>query len=337
LLVEGGKMKKLFKKIFKPSYPSEHYVTEEEPDEELGKLIDKTADIPPAVEEAKEEITKPATLQEKILEYFSTEFNMPDTGIKLKQASDPHAPPMCIIRSEEEALSVWYRMPIRGESGVTHIPDFTIFYGTQRMSPRSTAPDIVIECRTMPEETSNRTDTRVVKDLIGLSLDTMPGTSILVTNRPVSNYARHLAETYGIGLIEADVEKDSGYDLFKLIVSEDQLTRGKMLNFLKKNTPKFEHTFKLKRRKPIEEKQVEKYEPPEKKAANRKERILKTLAAHPGLTVRDLSSVTKINDHVLLNELFALERAKKVKARKKGQGANVYTEKEWSVVQRSSS
>jgi len=309
-------MKSLLRKILKPRINASHSVPVGEDIENiLNAHMEETA--------KPEEVQQNRTLQDKVFDFIKREFAIQDPPVKLKIALNSNDLPLCVLRSEETPISFWHRLPLKGESGTVHIPDFTLFFGNYRMSPREKAPDTIIECRELVGAVSNRTDTRVVKEVIGLSLDTLPGNIILVTSRKLSNYASQLAQAFGINLVGFEEGKGSSYELFKLIMSDDQPTREALLKILGKNIGKIEHAYKM--RKPVGfvrpiENQKAGDKKPSKKVPTVRDQLIKSLNVHPGQTISRLSNVLKIPEQYILNEIYALHRVKKVKFTKKGKG-----------------
>lgn len=264
-------------------------------------------------------------LDETVFNFLKQEFEEAEFPDKLVKSTDASAPPLCVLRVEDEVLSLWHRLPIRGESGVTHIPDFVIFRGNHRMSPRERNPDVIIECRSLESETSNRTDPRVVNDVIGRSLDTLSAQTILITNRPVSDYASALADSYGINKIDAGREEAS-YELFKMISSRDQPTREKFRKILAKDIHKLENFYKVMKRERVS---IEAEESLRK--GGLRERIVKALSAKPGSSAADLSLALKVHDDYILNELYMLQKDGKVKIVKQSKDPMAHKHHEWSL------
>ncbi len=283
---------------------------EEEPIEFIGEK-----------QKEKEDIT------EKTLNFLGEEFKF-ESPASLKPMAKPDAPPLSVIHSEGESFSIWYRMLLRGESGVIHIPDFVLFKGVHRMPPRDKNPDIIIECRQINEERSNRTDSRIVRDMIGLSLDTLPGLCVLVTNRPISEYAKALASKFGIEVVNASSDSGS-YELFKALVGNDLLTREKLYTNLDKNILKLESKFKA-----IKVKKAPKLEEVQRPAKSElRDLIIKALSSR-AYSPRQLSRILRANDNLILNELYALEKEGRAKVFKRSKTGDL-KDFEWALIKSS--
>jgi len=257
------------------------------------------------------EVIKPkrTNLEEAIYSYLTTEFKATDkTG--LQTSKGPSSPPIAILHSEEGVFSVWHRLGIRGESGVMHLPDFIIYKGTHRIAPREKNPDYIIECRELSDERSNRMDTRVVRDVVGISVDSLPGLSVLVTNRPISEFAKSLATQYGIGLINSK-QSDAGFDLFKMIVGVDSQTRDRIYSMFDKGILKLETVFKERK---IKKKAKATSSAPVKAGSGGELRdlVVKALSTRPQ-NLKEIADVLKTNENIVLNQVYSLEKEGRIK------------------------
>jgi hypothetical protein len=237
------------------------------------------------------------------------------------------------MRSEDTSFSIWHRLPIRGETGVIHVPDFVVFKGAHRMSPRERNPDIIIECRKLPAEQSNRTDPRIVRDVIGFSLDTLPAISILVTDRVLSEYARALAREYGVGMISVEGSTEPQHDLFRMMMIQGQPSREKMKRMLQKGVYKLENYYRIRKDQPSSSKVSR---TPQKTDANEarsglRERVLKAMKNRPGMNVTQLSSTLGVHVDYILNELHILEKEGRAKVAKRSSMADGYKHDSWSA------
>lgn len=276
------------------------------------------AEMEEVIQEQVPEKAPPVNIDEMMLHFLTQEFTPLAEPEGLKAAAEPSSPPLCILKSSETPLSVWYRMPIRGESGVTHIPDFVIFRGNNRIIPREKSPDIIIECRELIDSPSNRTDPRVVQEVIGRAVDIMPGICILVTNRELSGYAKTLADAYGIFLVGLEGSADPGYKLFKTLVAGEMVTQEKLLKRLEASLPKLKNAYEKTQKRPEAAELLA--------SGNIRERIIKVVGAKKEASVNELSSILKVHTNYLLNELYTLEKGGKLK-RAKGKGG--YLDEKW--------
>jgi len=280
---------------------------------------EQKAELEAAIKAKVPQKTAPVNLDEMMLQFLTQEFTPLEEPKALKAAVEPSSPPLCILKSAETPLSVWYRIPIRGESGVTHLPDFVIFRGNNRIIPREKSPDIIIECRELEGGPSNRTDPRVVQEIIGRAVDTMPGVCVLVTNRELAGYAKTLAKEYGIFLVGLEGSADPGYKLFKTLVSDERSTQEKLLSRLESTLPKLKNAYEKAKKRP---------EAAEMLASGTiRERILKVIGAKNEVSVNDLSSILKVHSNYILNELYTLEKEGKLKRGAKG--GSDYLDEKW--------
>lgn len=263
-------------------------------------------------------------IDQMLLTFLTQEFTPIDPPKGLQPAVKPMSPPLCILKSVEGSLSVWYRLPLKGVSGAIHLPDFIVFKDSYRVSPRDKNPDIIIECRNLPGSMSNRTDPRVVQEVIGRSLELMPATSILVTNREISGYAKAMAEKYGIGVIELDSSADPGYRLFKMLISDDQPTREKFLDVIGKGSQQIQMLHKRSQRKPNGALLA--------KRGGLHERLIKALVAHPGSTAIDLSKILGVHEDYIMNTLYKLEKEHRAKIVKRSNKPDAYKHDEWQAI-----
>ncbi|MFH1424804.1 MAG: hypothetical protein ABIG20_03940 [archaeon] len=302
------------KKVFGRPEPTYEHSYHDDGDDELEILVkQQIPDKGPELD-----------LDKMFLNFLAQEFGYTGDIPALQPAVQPMAPPLFILRSKESQLSVWYRLPLKGESGTLHIPDFVVFRGNYRTAPRDKNPDIIVECRNLIDDLSNRTDLRVVQDVIGRSLEVLPGTCVLLTNRELSGYARGLAEKYGIGLVELDNTADPGYRLFKTLVSDEQLTRDKFTSIVNKSLNKMLLLQKKTKRT------LGAHEAMQKGTVH--DRVYKVIQTHPGSTVAEISSVIGIHDNFIVNALYLLEKEKKAKITKHSNQPNSHRYHEWSAV-----
>lgn len=292
---------------------------------------------PPEVLQKKEEPeSKEPELPRVVFDYLKSEFRAEkDEGLQV--AVDATKPPLSILHSEDETYSLWHRMPLRGESGSVHIPDFVIFEGTRRMPPRNKNPDILIECRRLDEKRSNRTDPRAVREMLGEALDTLPGLVILVTNRPLSEYAKSIAKQFGIKLANT-MEDNASYEIFKHMVSNDLETREKLYSKLDKNILKLEGKFKVAEVKESTSKSSDSGTATSRRKKSRSElRVLVAKALENNSnSVRDLSNILNADPNLILNELYALEREGRAKVKKESKSGDP-RESTWKLVRKKSS
>lgn len=242
-------------------------------------------------------------VEHEVFDALMREFKIDDsTG--LKKTVSAQDPPTAILRNNMQAFSMWYRLPIRGESKAGHIVDFALFRGTHRIAEKA-HPDVVIECRQLDLGHSNRIDPRIVKDIVGLSIDVLPAMAILATNRELSPYAMELAAAYGIQIVNTQNESASK-ELFELITSDRQTTRERLMRNLEHALGKID-SLVVKRaatpwgRKIIEEKQE-----------RLKDRVLKELAKAKA-TPTHLARALHTHEEFILNELYALERERRAR------------------------
>lgn len=224
---------------------------------------------------------------------------------KMKQAASANEPPTAILRSENQAFSMWYRLPVRGESRATHILDYAIFRGTHRIVSKVN-PDFIIECRQLEGGISNRIDPRIIKDTIGLAVDVLPGMVILATNREMANPALDLAAAYGIKIVNMGGE-NGGRELFELITSDKQTTRSQLLKNLESTLGKIDALMVKRTATPWGKKVLE------EKQERLKDRILKELSGGKR-SAGQLSRMLHSHEDYVLNELYALEKEKKIHA-----------------------
>ncbi|MFO7872427.1 MAG: hypothetical protein R6U26_02160 [Candidatus Undinarchaeales archaeon] len=271
----------------------------------------KDEEPPEFLEEKK---PKKKDLTKDVLNYLKAEFKV-EKSARLKTSPDSDQPPLSILHAEDQTYSMWHRMPIRGESGIVHIPDFVIFKGTRRMAPRDKNPDVLIECRRLDENRSNRTDSRVVREMVGASLDILPGLIILVTNRPLSEYAKAIAKHFGIEIVDASKDSAS-YDLFKVMVSNDLQSREKLYSNLDKNILKLEGKFKVAKAKASASGSNVKVPDVKPSRSELRDLIAKALETTPN-SAKELSNVLQADPNLILNELYALEREGRAKVAKR--------------------
>lgn len=303
------KFKKMYQKSGAPA-------KKEEPEENIiAEHFDKPKKAVPEVK---------ASIQDEVLKFLKREFTVIDAPEKLKPTTGPIASPTCILRNEDSSISVWYRLPIKGETGTTHIPDFVVFRGGHRMTPREKNPDYIIECREMPPEVSNRTDPRVVNEVVGRSLDTLPAQTILVVDRMISPYAKDLAKQYGIGIVEISEKTNPQSALFLLLNSNGQKTRERLLEAFEKGAYKLNNLYRLRKKGTAAT-------TPQGRSGL-KERILKALHTRPKINAVQLATALSIHEDFILNELHVLERQGKVHRINKSPKPNDFKHDEWSAV-----
>ncbi|HIJ98725.1 MAG TPA: hypothetical protein VJB90_01050 [Candidatus Nanoarchaeia archaeon] len=237
-------------------------------------------------------------VEHEVFDSLTREFRV-DEHSGLRQTATLDQPPTAILRYENQAFSLWYRMPLRGESRTTQIVDYALYRGTHRISPRSN-PDFVIECRQLETGRSNRVDPRVVKDAIGLSLDTLPGMVILAVNRELSDIARELAGAYGIQILNMSSET-AGREILELVTSDRQTTRERLMRMLETNISKIDSLISKRTATPWGKRLAE-----ERKELL-KDRVYKELARGKG-NVKQLAKRLHAHEDFVLNELYALEK-----------------------------
>ena len=239
-------------------------------------------------------------VEQAVYEALAHEFKVDDSA-GLRQTAALDQPPTAILRYENQAFSLWYRVPLFGESRVTQIVDFAFYRGTHRISPRAN-PDFVIECRKLEAGRSNRIDPRVVKDVIGLALDTLPGMIILATNRDLSPSAKELAGAYGIQLVNMSSET-AGREILEFVTSDRQTTRERLIRMLEANMSKLDTLISKRAATPWGKKILEEHK------ELLKDRVYKELSRGHG-NVRDLAKRLHTQEEFVLNELYALEKEK---------------------------
>jgi len=268
---------------------------------------------------------QPKSLEEEVFKFLKREFSVLGEQERLIPAMGPVVSPTCIIRYGDQSWSVWYRLPVKGETGITYIPDFVIFKGQHRMSPREKNPDLIIECRKLSGGVSNRTDPRIIKEMMGTVLDTLPSRMILVTDRVLSPYARALAKDYGVSLVEFDPAKDPQANLMYYITMEELSARKKLLDALEKTEYKLNNLFRMRKKK----------EPGAKpnlgsKRGSLKNRIMYALSARPQTPIQ-LASVLETQENYVLNELSVLEREGMAQVIKRSNRSNGHKHDEWAI------
>ena|GEM_PF-2284561 len=310
-----------FKKMYeKKGAPVKEKPKEEEPeDKQKEETIVEHFGRP----EGEKPVAK-LSIQDEVLKFLKREFTVIEAPEKLKPTSNPISSPTCILRSEDNSISMWYRLPIRGETGTTHIPDFVVFRGNYRVTPREKNPDIIIECRQMPPEVSNRTDPNVVNEVIGRSLDTLPAQTILVIDRELSPYARNIAKEYGIGIVEITEKKNPQNTLFMLLNSSSQRTRERMLEAFEKGSYKLNNLYRLRKKSTGATRHQGR--------SGLKERILKTLQAKPNLTAVQLATALNVHEDFILNELHVLERQGRVHRAKESPRPGDIRYRQWAAI-----
>ncbi len=291
--------------------------------EKPGEREKKFEEAPEFLEEKK---PKKRDLAKDVLNYMKDEFKV-EKSARLTTSPDANQPPLSILHSEEQTYSMWHRMPIRGESGIVHIPDFVIFKGTRRMAPRDKNPDVLIECRKLDDKRSNRTDSRIVREMVGASLDILPGLIILVTNRPLSEYAKAIAKHFGVELVDASKDNAS-YDLFKAMISNDLESREKLYSNLDKNILKLEGKFKVAKAKAAASGSSVKTPDIKPSRSELRDLIAKALETTSN-SAKELSTVLNADANLILNELYALEREGRAKVAKRT--GNAPKEFEWKL------
>ncbi len=239
-------------------------------------------------------------VEHEVFDALTREFKV-DESMGLKQTSAMDKPPTAVLRFENQAFSLWYRMPLGGESRIGHVVDYALYRGTHRISPRSHA-DFVIECRKLETGKSNRVDPRVVKDAVGLALDTLPGMVILAVNRELSPIAQELAGAYGIQLVNMSSET-AGREILELITSDRQTTRERFMRMLENNVSKIDSLISRRAATPWG-----------KKLANERKEMLKDRVykelGRGKTTVTQLARSLHAQEEFVLNELYALEKEK---------------------------
>ncbi len=237
-------------------------------------------------------------VEHEVFDSLTREFRV-DEHSGLRQTATLDQPPTAILRFENQAFSLWYRMPLRGESRTTQVVDYALYRGTHRISPRSN-PDFIIECRQLETGRSNRVDPRVIKDAIGLSLDTLPGMTIVAVNRELSDIAKELAGAYGIQIVNMSSET-AGREILELVTSDRQTTRERLMRMLETNISKIDSLISRRIATPWGKKLME-----EKKELL-KERVYKELARGKG-SVKEIAKRLHAHEDFVLNELYALEK-----------------------------
>jgi len=197
------------------------------------------------------------------------------------------------------------------------------------MSPREKNPDLIIECRELPGGMSNRTDPRVVKEMIGVALDTLPGKLILVTNRLLADYAKVMARDYGIGIVEVDAAKDPQTDLMALIIDDAVPSRAKLLDQMEKATYKLNNLFRMRKRQTGVQLGSDGKAIP---TGSLKSKIWKVLEDRHTASAMQLSSTLQVHEDFILNELNVLKREKRVEISRPSNRSNGYKYDEWAVL-----
>ncbi len=254
---------------------------------------------------------------DSLMQHFSI-----DDSVGLRPAASSNDPPTAILRNDMQAFSMWHRLPIRGESRGGHVVDYAIYRGTHRIANKAN-PDVVIECRQLDATASNRTDPRIVKDVVGLAVDLLPAMAILATNRELSEFAKGIADAYGIQIVNVH-DETAGQKIFELIVSDKQPTRERIGVTLERVLGKID-TLLVRRaatpwgRKVIEEKQE-----------RLKDKVLKELAMAKA-TPKQIAAAIHTHAEFVLNELHILERDNKARIIERSMH-NDQMENVWAVV-----
>jgi hypothetical protein len=268
------------------------------------------------------------TLEEEIFNGLKNEFVEVDGEESLKQSTSPRDPPILVIRTDYNPMSVWHRLPIRGDSGARHIPDFVLYSGSHKVPPAGKSPELIIECRQMPEEASNRIDARAVGDLVAKTVDLLPSNAILVTNRDLADYAKSFASQYGIALMTNDL--DLSGKVSKIVNAHDKKVQDKLREHVEKAGKKLGNmeSSRAPRKTPEESAKAE---------ANLGQQISDSLGAQASMNADDISSVLKIPSSVIVNELYKLERTGKVGrvANKNGNEESNVIKQEWALRKKS--
>ena len=268
-----------------------------------------------------EHIRSKKEVEHEVFDALTREFKVEESS-SLRQSASANDPPTAILRNEMQSFSLWYRIPLRGESHAGHVVDYIIFRGTHRIANK-TNPDVVIECRQLEPSQSNRLDPRVVKDVIGLSVDLLPAMTVLAVNRELSEYAKGLADAYGIKLVNMNHE-NSGKELFDLITSDKQTTREKLMRNLERALGKIDTLIVRKAATPWGRKVIE------EKQERLKDRVFHELAKAKA-TPKQLGRALHAHDEFILNELHILERDKKARIIERSMH-NDQMENVWAVV-----
>ncbi|MAF88931.1 MAG: hypothetical protein QF775_02915 [archaeon] len=264
------------------------------------------------------------TLEEEIFRGMKDEFVEVDGEESLKQSTSPRDPPILVMRTDYNPVSVWHRLPVRGASGAKHIPDFVIYSGSHKVPPAGKNPELIIECRQMPDEASNRIDARAVGDLVAKTVDLLPSNAILVTNRQLADYAKSFASQYGIALMTNDLDLNG--KVSKIINAHDRKVQGKLREHIEKAIKKLGslETSRAPRKAPEEGSKAE---------VNLGQQISDALGAQASMNADDIASVLKIPSSVIVNELYKLERTGKVGrvANKNGNAESNVIKQEWAL------
>ncbi len=239
-------------------------------------------------------------VEQEVFDTLAREFRVDDSA-GLKQAVGLDQPPTAILRHENQAFSLWHRLPLHGESRVTHVVDFALYRGTHRISPR-TNPDFVIECRKLESGRSNRLDPRIVRDVVGLAYETLPGMIVLATNRELSDFAKELAGSYGIQVVNMSNET-SGREILEMVTSDKQTTRERMIRMLEASVSKLDSLITKRASTPWGKKIAQEH------TELLKERVYKELARGKG-NAKELAKRLHAQEEFVLNELYALEKEK---------------------------
>ncbi len=242
-------------------------------------------------------------VEQAVYDSLMERFSVDDT-MGLKPAASSNDPPTAILRNDMQAFSMWHRLPIRGESKGGHVVDYAIYRGTHRIANKAN-PDVVIECRQLDATASNRTDPRIVKDVVGLSVDLLPGMAILATNRELSEFAKGIAGAYGIQLLNVH-DADAAQKIFEMIVSDKQPTREKVGVTLERVLGKIDTLLVRRAATPWGKKVIE------ERQERLKDRVLKELAKAKA-TPRQLARTLHTHEEFILNELYTLEREGKAR------------------------
>ena len=242
-------------------------------------------------------------VEHEVFDALSREFTFEGTP-KLRQAVSGQEPPVAFLRNENQAFSLWYRLPVRGESRAIHVIDYAIFRGTHRFAQKLN-PDFVIECRQFESGRSNRADSRIVRDVVGLSVDVLPGMAILATNRELADVGKELAGSYGIQVVNMS-DETAGRELLDLITSDKQTTRQRIMGNLERTMSKIDSLVTRRTATPWGKRILE------ERQEMLKERVFKELSR--GKTnARALAKRLRTQEDFILNELYSLEKEGKAR------------------------
>ena len=253
------------------------------------------------------------------------QFSLPEEA-KLRQATSGQDTPFEFLTHGNQSFSVWYRLPVKGISGGVHVFDYALFRGTHRITMRE-SPDIIIECRQLSEGKSNRLDPRAVKDVIGLCLDTAPGMCILVTNRELSEYAKTLAEKFGISVLNMSHEH-AGRELLELITSDRQITRERLKYNMERTAGKIETLYVRHQRTPWTT------SPMQIASEQLGNNIVRELVSGPKM-VSELANAVHTHEDRILNALYGLEKEGKARVTQRSYTSD--KENVWALTKEASS